>query len=280
MTEPGHRHEHQLRWYVRSLSVLSAALVVTLAVMLPRAMSYPGLVEENMSLKGSLQQMDARVDEMDRLLLRMRLYDVQLRSLTDPSGPAGPLHRSLGTGETVEETRSALTRAASVEPPGESRDLRPAEAWAEALDARAESFLATMEAAEPDVSWVVEELEELRALEQELTQLATALVAPDQVANVLAAGAVPPRRNLLVDEELQRVRQGDVHGRHTEDLSGWQELASAANLSIGTVFLDEIELPLDLQTRCSGCEDVARTAHPPGGARPRHGSATRRVWCS
>ena len=55
-----------------------------------------------MSLKGSLQQMDARVDEMDRLLLRMRLYDVQLRSLTDPSGPAGPLHRSLGTGETVE----------------------------------------------------------------------------------------------------------------------------------------------------------------------------------
>ena len=168
MTEPGHRHEHQLRWYVRSLSVLSAALVVTLAVMLPRAMSYPGLVEENMSLKGSLQQMDARVDEMDRLLLRMRLYDVQLRSLTDPSGPAGPLHRSLGTGETVEETRSALTRAASVEPPGESRDLRPAEAWAEALDARAESFLATMEAAEPDVSWVVEELEELRALEQAL----------------------------------------------------------------------------------------------------------------
>ncbi|MCO4744606.1 MAG: M23 family metallopeptidase [Proteobacteria bacterium] len=165
----------RLRVQVWAFGGLSAALLVALAVVVPRSNAYPELVEENLELKGSLEQMGARVDEMDRLLLRLRLYDAQLRSLTDPLGPSGPLHHALGEGEAVDPVRPALDGLADaiedtdVDPAsGDFPDLRPAEAWAAALDARADTFLSTMEAAEPDVSWIVEELEGLRALEEAL----------------------------------------------------------------------------------------------------------------
>ncbi|TNE84380.1 MAG: M23 family metallopeptidase [Deltaproteobacteria bacterium] len=171
------REQNQgLKRQVRSLIGVGALIVIAFGVALPRSLTYPQLVEENLELKGSLEQMDARVDEMDRLLLRLRLYDAQLRSLTDPLGPSGPLHHTMGEGEgEIEDVPAArpgldgLAQADEMLLLDDARpDLRPAEEWAAALDARADTFLSTMEAAEPDVSWIVEELEELRALEEAL----------------------------------------------------------------------------------------------------------------
>ena len=47
-------------------------------------------------------------------------------------------------------------------------DLRPAAAWAEAVHARAETFLAMFERVEPNFNELVEDLEDLRALEAAL----------------------------------------------------------------------------------------------------------------
>jgi hypothetical protein len=163
-----------LRRQNRGLFGVVVLLLVAVGVAAPRALTYPALVEENLSLKGSLEQMDTRVDEMDRLLLRLRLYDAQLRSLTDPLGPSGPLHHAMGEGEPTEaavDVRSGLEELSVDEVTlldDLQADLRPAAEWAAALDARADTFLSTMEAAEPDVSWIVEELEDLRALEEAL----------------------------------------------------------------------------------------------------------------
>lgn len=164
-------HNARLQRQIRGLVLGCGLMLVGIGFLLPRALTYPQLVEENLALKGSLEQMDTRVDEMDRLLLRLRLYDAQLRSLTDPLGPSGPLHHAMGEGEVVEaETvRTALDSLGEGGLLDDARpDLRPAEEWAAALDARADTFLSTMEVAEPDVSWIVEELEELRALEEAL----------------------------------------------------------------------------------------------------------------
>jgi len=45
-------------------------------------------------------------------------------------------------------------------------------------------------------------------------QVLAVLLAADQLAHVLAAGAKAALADLLVDEGLERIRQGDVHGGH------------------------------------------------------------------
>jgi hypothetical protein len=56
------------------------------------------------------------------------------------------------------------------------------------------------------------------ACDQELLQLQPTLILSDEFANVITARAVAALFDLLVDEILEGVRQGDVHCGHGEVL--------------------------------------------------------------
>lgn len=149
-------------------------LAMTLAWSLPRSMAYGELLDENLTLKAHLQELDHKMSEVDRILLRLRLYDAQLKSLGEPKGDHGPLppeayanYRLTQDGPDPEGVDGVPMEDEGWVTP---EDLRPAEAWALAVDARATTFLAHIEASEPNVNALVEELEGLRALELALPQ--------------------------------------------------------------------------------------------------------------
>lgn len=160
----------------QGLAVIATGLVVMLAVMWPRHEAYPSLVDENLALKRELRQLEQQVDQMDELIQRLRLYDAQLRSLTEPSGDHGPLpdtafanSRVLEAYESVRafEQQSELGVVAldvGSDPvsllPG---DLRPAEAWAVAVSDRAETLLSVFEMVEPELNELMADLEDIRA---------------------------------------------------------------------------------------------------------------------
>ncbi|TVQ90544.1 MAG: M23 family metallopeptidase [Deltaproteobacteria bacterium] len=148
-------------------------LSVALIAVLPKALSYDDLLDENLSMRGRVQELDRRMAEVDRILMRLRIYDAQMRGLGDiPEGDHGPT-------EDIDDPPPD----AQVDPdpdPGDDgpydqvevgeigQELRPSGAWADAIIARADSFLAVFEEAEPDLNALVEELEGLRALEEAL----------------------------------------------------------------------------------------------------------------
>jgi len=154
------------RWVVAvvGLLLLCMALVTALGIAWPRARSYDALVAEHLELQERLRRIDGQMSEIDRLLLRLRLYDAQLESLGEPRGESGPL---------PEETWSN----AALELPslGDHHDgqtgLRPASAWAAGVEARATTFLRTFADREPGLTRFVSELEELEALERALPSM-------------------------------------------------------------------------------------------------------------
>jgi len=140
-----------------ALSVCVVGLLVVMALAWPRANAYGPLLQENLALKDRLESIDRKMSEVDRILLRLRLYDAQLESLGAPTGPAGPFPDP--GGEILERPLDmGLERG----------DLRPAEAWASGIDARATTFLEAFEHTEPDLTVFVEELESIEALERAL----------------------------------------------------------------------------------------------------------------
>lgn len=161
-----------LRWRFLAI-VLSTVLVflgAALIAVLPRAMAYDDLLEENLALRTRVQELDQRMQEVDRILMRMRVYDAQLRGLA-PEGDHGPL------GDLPEEyppdgadTHDDTFPGADDEVAGvvDHVDLRPAGDWADDVLARTDNFLAVFEAAEPDLNALVENLEDVRALEEAL----------------------------------------------------------------------------------------------------------------
>lgn len=165
----------------RSASGLLAALVVGLGVALalawPRASAYGELVDENLMLKQRLESVDRRMGEVDRILLRLRLYDAQLESLGGPRGDHGPLPPGTGASEELapgEPLDGAILQGA---PPGDDglgwvegaeEGVRAAEAWAEGIEARAVTFLEVFARAEPGLNLLVEDLEALDALQRAL----------------------------------------------------------------------------------------------------------------
>jgi hypothetical protein len=60
--------------------------------------------------------------------------------------------------------------------------------------------------------------------QHQAAQLLAVLFAADQLAHVLAAGAVAALLHLLVDEGLQSARQGDVHRAHGASASSLANL--------------------------------------------------------
>lgn len=143
----------RLRWAVAGAALVVAGLVACVALLLPRALALPPLVEENLALRQRLQEVDARLAEVDRLLLRLRGYDAQLRSLTDvPTGDHGPLPADVDAADVAAWRASAVTRA-------------------EHAAVRAGRAAADLAVVEPEIAALAAELEDDRALQAALPQM-------------------------------------------------------------------------------------------------------------
>jgi len=157
-------------------SALGLAALGALLVTVPRSVAYEEVVDENLSLKARLQEIDRSMSEVDRILLRLRLYDAQLQSLGAPGGDHGPLPPQVisSDGSSIDALADGdLERVfeAAMDEDGpwlENPGLRPGEAWAISVQARAENFLDLFEKAEPDLSQIMEDLEDLKLLKTAL----------------------------------------------------------------------------------------------------------------
>jgi murein DD-endopeptidase MepM/ murein hydrolase activator NlpD len=161
----------QVRW-VRATAMVTGALVVLCAAALlytvPRSMAYGRVLEENLELKERLDDIDTRMSEVDKLLLRLRLYDAQLRSLT-PTGDHGPTALPDVVDASNEDADGeALPLGVDAGDGVESPGLRTASAWVDALEGRVEAAADRMERIEPNLTDLVVKLEDLRSLEAAL----------------------------------------------------------------------------------------------------------------
>ena len=158
------------RLRMRVVLVVQAVLIVLLGVavaaLIPRALSYDDLLDDNLALRERVAGLDRRLAEIDRILMRLRLYDAQLDGLRPgavktPTGEHGPTVDDVATVDAPEDDAPVTELDVDFQ-------LRPADAWADAVIARADTFLAVFEEAEPDLNLLVTELEDLRALDSAL----------------------------------------------------------------------------------------------------------------
>jgi murein DD-endopeptidase MepM/ murein hydrolase activator NlpD len=150
-------------WAVASVAV---ALVL---VMLPRAVAFSSVFEENTRLKERLDDIDGQMEQVERALLRLRAYEAQLQSL-DTEGEHGPIEASAAF--QVPDGMDGWLRT----PPhagdlatGRDGDGRlTASVWADGLAARTDTFLRLFEELEPSLNDHLVKAEELWALERAL----------------------------------------------------------------------------------------------------------------
>lgn len=138
------RQHRRLRAAVVAGVLLVASMGVALAIAAPRAWSYGPMVEENLAMRLRLMEIDARMREVDRVLLRLRLYEAQAKGI--PQAPARPS----GEGAAADGGEQA-----------------PSD-WAMSLQHRAEGFLRAVEAAEPGVFEVLADAEHAYAVQSAL----------------------------------------------------------------------------------------------------------------
>lgn len=187
------RQLRQLRILVGVLVGVIAVLVIAIGILLPRALAYNRLFQEDLDLRTRITEIDRKMAEVDKVMLRLRVYDAQIRSLggvtgdhggaepqdgtdvtpePDPSVPAAPSHDASGAKNEPLPHPDFLDRdlegaVGEVDP----EELRPADAWASAVEGRIQAFLAMVSLAEPNLNEAVRELEDLRALDQALPNL-------------------------------------------------------------------------------------------------------------
>ncbi len=151
-------------------AVVTVAASVSLWITVPRSAAYHGLIEENLALKRDIQKVSERMAEVDRILLRLRLYDAQMKSLAEPKGDHGPVDVE----NILANSSFVAAYAGSPEvfdaPDGEERVLDdPGEmgvdGWAAAVSQRSDTFLTLFRVAEPELNRLLEDLEKFRAFE-------------------------------------------------------------------------------------------------------------------
>ncbi len=150
----------------------SGALVGALSA--PRAGAYGDLLEENLTLKGHLQDIEIQLDEVEVTLRRIQLYDAQLRDIYEEAGLGGrgpdealPLTPApdpwLGAeGDPMEEL---------IDEPLVSEDLRPAEVWALAVETRATTVLHLLQRVEPEINGLSEDAADLLSIRSAFPQI-------------------------------------------------------------------------------------------------------------
>ncbi len=169
----------------RLLATAAVALllgaVVALGFAWPRSAAYGELLRENLELKERLDGIDEKMSEVDRILLRLRIYDAQLDSVAAPQGDHGEggipeellanhLPPELAEGEDLEALLSELPLDGEPEAGFDESEAayRSAGEWAGELSLRLDRFLEVMPAVEPDVNRLLADLEALHALQAAL----------------------------------------------------------------------------------------------------------------
>ncbi|MEO0604619.1 MAG: hypothetical protein AAF211_24505, partial [Myxococcota bacterium] len=150
---------------VRVLVVAVAVLVLTVAIALPRAIAYGRLYDSHAELQDRLRAVERDMTEVDRILLRLRLYDAQLESLGGATGASGPQSGVPARAAAEAPLGRPLPQDAT---PSDVARVRPVTDWARGVEARVGTFLRLFADAEPDLTVLVEELESLEALERAL----------------------------------------------------------------------------------------------------------------
>lgn len=157
------------------LSVLLALVGAgSLYGLVSRSSTYSELLDENLSLKGRLREIEGKLDQVDRELRRLRMYDTELKGQAGDGAPGfGPLDPDdlegapwLGVG--IEELGGRDLLAGELgDPMGEAGlDALPvgSAAWADALSARTDAALADLLYAGVAMGDLVESAEEWRAM--------------------------------------------------------------------------------------------------------------------
>jgi murein DD-endopeptidase MepM/ murein hydrolase activator NlpD len=179
-----HLSSRELRYWRFALTMVAVAViatVVTLGYTIPRSLAYGQLLQENLELKGRLDGIDGKLGEVERILLRLRIYDAQLDSMSAPRGDhGGPLvdealanHAPplLTEGEDLEALLYELPLDGDPEDAlvwSEEEGTRSASDWAADLDDRISNFLAKMASVEPDVNRLLQDVESANALQNAL----------------------------------------------------------------------------------------------------------------
>ncbi|MED5370893.1 MAG: M23 family metallopeptidase [Myxococcota bacterium] len=174
---------HQRRLDVRAVRVGVVAAVGLLAcgVAALSQLSFGGadraeLVSENLLLRQRLQEIESQLDQADATLQRVQLYDAQLRDMVrdNPIRPgSGPVDAGEGTASEsldYDEEHAGNTQVED-ELPALAEDLRPAEAWATEVQARTDEYVARLEALEPRLGLLAEDMEDLMSIQAAFPQV-------------------------------------------------------------------------------------------------------------
>ena len=135
------------------------------------------LVTENLMLRQQLQQIESQLDQADSTMQRVQLYDAQLRDMVrdNPIRPgAGPID---GDSESLadedldydEDHPGFEERGGPVSL--EAQELRPAESWAEQVMVRTDAYVARLEALEPRLGLLTEDMEDLLSIQAAFPQV-------------------------------------------------------------------------------------------------------------
>ena len=170
----------QVRWlavsavFVVGLSVMA---VVMMGASLPRSQACDSLLEENLSLKGRLQDIERTLGEVEDQLRRLRMYDQQLQELQRQGfsgyGPVGADEVDLSelpSDDGIAELDIDPQTGELGDPMHEldGVELAPVflsatDAWSHDVAERAEHLLALAKEVEPAVGLMVESAEDARA---------------------------------------------------------------------------------------------------------------------
>lgn len=154
------------RRYFGVILAITSALALLVGLMLPRYFTYGAVLDENLGMRGQLQALDQRMDEVDRALLRLRLYEAQAGAISQPTGPHGPVSEEemVWVPGTSRDLLLELGDLSAME--FEPSDMHPTDAWALGVRARTEVFLDQFASVEPDVQQMMAELRDLKSLER------------------------------------------------------------------------------------------------------------------
>ena len=167
------------------IGLVAGAAVVGLTLLGLRGVSWvpgggPGraeLVTENLMLRQQLQQIESQLDQADATMQRVQLYDAQLRDMVRDN-PVRP-----GSGPVDEESEGLADEYLDYDEdhPGfeerdgpvslEAEELRPAESWAEQVMVRTDAYVARLEALEPRLGLLTEDMEDLLSIQAAFPQV-------------------------------------------------------------------------------------------------------------
>ncbi len=156
--------------------LLLGILVLATILGWARLWRYDELSDENFALRARLESIDRQLEELDDTLRRIRLYDTQIRHLSRNADMPGFGPLSERDEERWNELWDAPPAGGSAEgeppPAGDPEsaapgvavgDIRPAELWAAAVEARVTQLMGEIQDMEPRMSAMVQDLEDWRS---------------------------------------------------------------------------------------------------------------------